>query len=425
MGNELDTNIDRKHKIFYGWWIVVSGFLFFLIAGGLTIYGFGVFFTPLEQEFGWSRARLSGAMTMMSLVGLLAPMVGKLIDKYGAKIVLVFGAAVTGGASALLALTNNVWYFYAMYIFNAVGHLGVLHLPCLSMVANWFVKRRGLAIGITVTGLGFGGTLMAPLVTSIILANGWRFAYVITGVVVCAALIPLALLVVKNRPEDKGLTPYGKTAEEARNTTETGGEQWTLSKALRSRTFWLVTTALTLGLIGPASLVVHLIPSLIDRGISAQNAAAMLGCATGVSIVGRILIGYLADRLPIRFVAIMFFFLEAVGILLLLTASSMASLWVFAVIFGLAMGGLFTLEALLIDKYFGLSAFGAIFGALWAFEGIAFAGAPLLTGRIFDVTGSYTVAYIAFIGTALGAIIIAFLVGNPAPEPPAASSQPC
>ena len=407
-----------RYGIFYGWWIVTVGFICLLLAGGLVFYAFGAFFSPLMNEFGWTRARLSGVMTMFSLVGVFAPFVGMLIDKYGARMVMAIGALVTGIAFALLSLTNSIWYFYIVYFVIAIGHLGILNLPILTAVANWFVKRRGLAIGITVTGFGLGGTLMVPLATYLISIFGWKLAYLFSGLGICAVLFPLTMLIIRHRPQEMGLSPYGKSLTETQEGTIKYDNPWTLAKAVRTRVFWLLIAALTLALVGPGSIIVHLIPALIDKGIPAQVAATVLGCVTGVSILGRVIIGYMADRMPIRYVAMLFFFLQAIGLLLLLRVDSMAIVWGFAVVFGLAMGGLFALEPLLVSTYFGVASFGAIYGGLWAFEGLGFAVGPLFTGWVFDMTGTYTLAFTSFIGTAFLAVILMFLVRLPKPHQP-------
>lgn len=402
-----------RFSIFYGWWIVAAGMICLLLAGGIGLYSFGAFFTPLINEFGWSRAQLSLAITFSCLLGLAAPLVGIWVDKYGARIVMAVGALVTGAAFALLGLTSSLWYFYAMYLILASGHFGILNIPVAKVVSAWFTQRRGLAIGITLTGFGLGGFLMLPLASYLISSLGWRMAYLLLGVLICLVLIPVSIFVIKGRPQDKGLLPDGRTPR-AEESAPAASAEWSLTGALRTPAFWLIVGALALAYLGTASVIAHVIPLFEDRGISPQLAATILALATGVSIVGRVAAGYIADMVSAKYVTVFCFLLQLVGLILLLEAGSMALIWAFVVVFGLAMGGMFALEPLLVSRYFGLASFGAIYGGLWAFVSLGFAAGPPLAGYIFDVTGSYDLAFILFIAATLLAVALILFVKPPA-----------
>ncbi|MFQ5925665.1 MAG: MFS transporter [Dehalococcoidia bacterium] len=403
-----------RFSIFYGWWIVAVGLLSLLLAGGIGIYTFGAFFTPLIDEFGWTRAQLSLAITIAGLVGLFGPMVGTWVDRYGARRVMAIGALIAGAAFALLGLTPSIWYFYVVSLLMALGLVAILNIPVATAVSNWFAERRGLAMGITLTGFGLGGLAMIPLASYLIATLGWRMAYHLLGLLICIVLIPVSIFVIRHRPEDKGLLPDGKTPEEGKPSPSVVGDEHdresTLKGALRTKAFWLIAGAMSLVFIGASSVITHVIPFLQDMGIPPQTAATILGLTAGVSILGRVAAGYIADRMPVKYVALFFFLLQIVGLLLLLGASSMALVWFFVVAFGLAIGGMFALEPLLIGEYFGLSSFGAIYGGLWVFLSIGFAGGPPLAGYIFDVTGSYDPAFILFIATTLVAMALLLLV---------------
>ena len=403
-----------RFGIFYGWWIVAAGLVCLLLAGGIGYYTFGAFFIPLIDEFGWTRAQLSLAVTIASVLGLAAPLVGTWVDKYGARVVMAVGALVTGSAFALLGLTHSLWYFYLMYLIVASGHFGILNIPVTKVVSNWFVERRGLAIGITLTGFGIGGLCMLPLASYLISSLGWRSAYHLLGAVICVVLIPLSLFTIKNHPQDKGLLPNGNISQ-AEESYPLPAAEWTLGRALRAPAYWLIIGALTLAYFGTAAVLAHAIPFFEDQGISPQMAATMLASAIGVSIPSRVAAGYIADRVSVRYIAGFSFFLQLVALVFLLEAGSMAMFWAFVAIFGVAMGGMFAMEPLLISKHFGMASFGAIYGTLWGLSAFGFAAGPPLAGHIFDISGSYNSAFILFIATTILATMLIFFIKSPQP----------
>ena len=398
-----------RFGIFYGWWIVAAGSICLLLAGGIGYYTFGAFFIPLVDEFGWTRAQLSLAVTVASVLGLAAPLIGTWVDKYGARVVMAVGALITGAAFALLGLTHSLWYFYLMYLIVASGHFGILNIPVTKVVSNWFVERRGLAIGITLTGFGIGGLCMLPLASYLISSLGWRASYHLLGAIICVVLIPLSLFIIKDHPQDKGLLPHGITSQtEERHLPPTA--EWTLGRALRAPTYWFIIGALTLAYFGTAAVLTHAIPFFEDQGISPQMAAIMLASAIGISIPARIVAGYIADRASVKYVTGFSFLLQLVALVLLLEAGSMAVLWAFVAILGLAMGGMFAMEPLLISEHFGMASFGAIYGTLWGLSALGFAAGPLLAGHIFDISGSYNSAFILFIATTILAMVLIFFI---------------
>ena len=407
-----------RSRVFYGWWIVGVGLLSLLLGGGIGFYTFGVFFTELEEVFGWTRTELSLAITICCLMGLLGPIAGILVDRYGARLVMAIGALVTGAAFALLGLTNSLWYFYLMFLMMSVGMMGVLDIPIATMISNWFTRRRGLALGLALTGYGLGGLFMAPLASYLIDAVGWRWTFHTLGLVILIVLVPLCLLVVRHRPEDLGLLPEGEQPQEEDSPTEGDAPKetgWTLSGALRTPTFWLLVLVMIFAWIGLGSIAVHTVPLLEGGGFSRQEASLIFGFLLGMSVAGRVVGGYMADRMPIRYLTIAFLLLQAVGLALMTVEGSTATVWAFALILGLSLGGLATLTPLLVVHCFGLTSLGAILGGLWAFITIGFAGGPLLAGYIFDTVGNYNPVIFGFIGAAVLAAALMLILPRPRP----------
>ena len=409
----------RIYRPFYGWWIVAVSAITLLLAGGIGYYTFGAFFTPLVGEFGWNRAQISLSMSIMGLIGLAGPLFGMWVERFGARRTMMLGALVMGLAFACLGFTSSLHYFYVMYFVVAVGQMAILHIPVLTLVSQWFEKRRGLAMGVSVAGLGLGGMIMLPLSAYLISLLGWQWTYRILGVAICLILLPLINLVVRNTPGDMGMLPDGDRRAQrdddcaARPCGNAGAQVWTLSGALRTPTFWMLVAAFTLVFTGTSSVIAHAVPFFVGQGFSNQTASTIVGSAVGVSILGRIGTGYLCDRVPVKYAAMLFFVLQAVALLVLISAGTGAAVPAFIAIFGLAMGGLFVLEPLVIREYFGLSSFASIYGGLWAFETLGWGAGPYITGYVFDKTGSYDSAFLVFLVATLVATALIMLVRSP------------
>jgi MFS family permease len=409
----------RPFRCFYGWWIVTVSAVTLLLAGGIGYYAFGAFFTPLVNEFGWSRAQISLSMSIMGLIGLAGPLFGTWVERFGARRTMVLGALIMGLSFACLGFTFTLYYFYAVYFVVAVGQMAILHIPVLTLVSRWFERRRGLAMGIAVAGLGLGGMIMLPLSAHLISVLGWRWTYGILGMAICLVLVPLITLVVRNSPRDLGMSPDGERPAELVKTDQARPDDglqiqaWNLRGALRTSTFWILVASFTMVFTGTSSIIAHAVPFFVGRGFSNQLASTIVGGTAGVSILGRIGTGYLSDRVPVKYVAALFFVLQAGGLLLLMYPGTQTSVVAFIAIFGSAMGGLFVLEPLVIREYFGADSFASIYGGLWAFETVGWGAGPYITGYIFDRLGSYDLAFMIFLVATLLAVALIMPLRRP------------
>lgn len=237
---------------------------------------------------------------------------------------------------------------------------------------------------------------------------------------ICFVLVPLITLVIKNSPHDIGMLPDGEkyiTQEEhQRMPVPASGiriQKWTLPKALQTSVFWILALGFTMVFLGTASVIAHAVPFFVGQGFGNQLASTILGSTVGVSILGRVIVGYLSDRMPVKYVAVPVFLFQVAGLLVLIFPVTPVSVPAFIAIFGLAMGGLFVLEPLAIREYFGPDSFGAIYGGLWAFETLGWAAGPYITGYIFDTTGNYNLAFIIFISTTLLAAVLIMFARHP------------
>jgi len=388
--------------------VVVATFFIQVVAFGVYS-AFGVFFKPVLAEFGWTRAMTSGAFSLSMIIsGLLGIVMGGLTDRLGPRIVLTLCGSLLGLGYLLMSQIGAVWQLYLFYgVIIGIGMSGTV-VPLLSTVAKWFLKRRSMITGIVLTSSGIGTLIAPPVVSRLISAYDWRVSYIILGSVVLVVVV-LAAQFLKRDPVQMGQIPYGESVgREQELKSETGG--FSLKEAVYASQFWVVFAMFFCTAFCTFTVMVHIIPHTTDLGISATTAANILAAIGGVNIISRVVLGSAADRIGNRQVYIIGFILMSAAFFWLVPATQIWMLYLFAVIFGLAHGGTGTLSSPLVAGLFGLSSHGLIFGVLGL--GITIGGAvgPFVAGYIFDVTGSYQLAFLvcAAIGTA--GLILAVLL---------------
>jgi MFS family permease len=396
-----------KKKIFYGWWIVLATNIICMIGYGTWLYSFGVFFKPMADEFGWTRAMTAGAYSLRSIEGGIAsPIVGWAVDKYGSRGVIVVGAIVSGLSFVLMPLIDSLLGFYLIYgIALSTGMSAMLYLPAWTVVAKWFKRRLSLAMALLAVGAGLGGLICAPASAFLIAHFGWRSAFVVLGVVIWIVAIPLAF-VVRNSPEEMGLRPDGdapidETPQEIGHTShsEPGDPdllapvEYTLGQALRSSSFWMLALAFFFFGMAHSTVTVHTVPALTDAGIPVQKAAFSIGLLTLVSIIGRLSFGFLGDYITKRYLFMVAYALTGAGLLVLMNAKTMGTVYVFIFLFGVGFGGTVPLMPAIRAEYFGRAALGKIQGFMNPVMMFAGAVGPIFAGHVFDTTGSYRISF--------------------------------
>ena len=395
-------------------WVLVIISVFILAAVGFTFYPFGVFLKPITVDLGWDRGALSGALSLcIILSGVIGILSGRLSDRFGPRPTVTFGAILCGAAFLLLSLINSLWQVYLiMGILLGVGS-AFCFVPILPVIPRWFAKRRGIAMGITMSGLGIGG-IVTPLLTQLFISTwGWRWALIILGILTIVIIVPLAQF-LKHSPQQAGLQPYGgdkNIGDEQSQSSALDG--FSFSQAIKTRGFWLYGLILICTLFSTVTVIIHIVAHATDIGISEVQAASILSTVAAVSIVGRLVVGFLSDRIGGRLILTICLSLITLALIWLLFANELWMFYIFAAILGLANGGFTTLIPIISTELFGLVSLGVIIGALGVFMTLGQAiGAPL-SGAIFDITGSYRLAFIIAIGVCAVSVIISLvLLGN-------------
>ncbi len=418
----MTDRTQARQPIFYGWIVVGALGTMLFLSAGLGFYALGVFVTPFENEFGWSRGQVSVAMTVGTIVsGLMGPAAGALLERWGARRLLTTAAMITGLAFAALGLTESLWFLYLAFGVMAVGRAGMMMVPASAITANWFNRRRGVATGVMTAGIGLGGLVMTPVVERLIDAAGWRQTFGILGFGLLAVALPLTLFVIRQRPADLGLEPDGEHApplgaDDPPRLAIAGLE---LREATRTPAFWMLTAAISLVFATQSAILLHVIPYLEGEGVRRSQAALVLGLMSGIGVLGKVGAGYATDRVQPRLVITTAFLAQVVSLALLLSVGE-AGMVPFTALFGVSMGSVVALQPLLLADYFGLRAFAAVMGVVTAFGMVISAVGPAAAGFIYDAAGSYMPAFMAFL--VIDAVAAALVLGSPRPLAGAAAT---
>lgn len=426
----------RFPRIFFGWWTVLASSIINLWGLGYHLYGISALFKPIASELGFNRTVTSVAVAINRLLGgIEGPVAGGLTDRFGPKWVVFFGVFLLGLGLILMYYINSLWAFYVAWgvIMGTGGNIALM-LPMDKAIANWFVKKRGLAQGIRWVFRGLAGVLVLPLIAWLIVTQGWRMACLIGGIVMLVVGLPLAFFFFKRyRPEYYGLLPDGARVEEeqARDTSqmidrgikyaaEVEEVEFTLRQASRTPAFWLLIVASTVHGFSTTAIVTHSIPFFTDRGIDPLRAAGILALMALVSIPSRFVGGLITDRLKkqhLRFIMGTTYLLEAVGMTAFLLNQSIAMIYVWFILRGIGTGGGLVLASLLRARYFGRKALGSIGGFSSMFLTPVGMAAPIYIGYVYDSTGSYISAFNLLAALiAVGGVITFFILP---PKPPA------
>jgi MFS family permease len=427
----LKLPIPLPSGMFYGWVIVVIAWLANLVAATMNPVVFSIFIDPMREELGLSLSGMAWAISVRMLTGgLSAPLMGRLIDNYGARWLGLFGGFLSGGILISLYFAHNIWLIYALFAISGISGLGTFGGQLLTIVpvANWFVEKRGRTTSIAATGLGVGTALGVPIALLLINTVGWRWAWVAFGLAIWVVIIPSYGFLMRRRPEDLGLLPDGDTSPvsyDPATVPEKAIEEvnWTLRQALHTPVLWFFLMALTIYMFGSSGVLFLRVPYWNELGVSSQAIAFGVAADPFTVIFAMLLFGFLAERYPVRFMAVIGGIWRAISMLpLLLGGSHAGNVFLHNVTWGVGSGAFAAAQNLIIPAYYGRTAQGAIRGISMPLMIAAGAlGAPA-AAYLVDVGVSIALIWQLSLGMMLFAGLMFFFLKPPKiPQEPATS----
>jgi len=433
-----------RQAVFYGWKIVAVSFLALFVSVGFGFYSFGPFFKALAAEFGGGRLGIGVGLAVFSLTnGLVAPFLGRALDGGSARRIMTIGTLVlVAGLLAVSRVQSLIQFYLVLGGLMALGAALIGGLTASTLVANWFIRRRGMALGIATMGISLSGVVMAPVATALIDVLGWRGAFVLYAFLTLILVLPVVRLFVVDRPEDLGLHPDGSSRddEELEEAGPGAGEGPsgvepvaalpgadvrplvrppipTWSAPLRDRNFWIIAVVVALNFCANGAVLTHIIAHANDLGFAPVKAALVLSCIAGLGVVGKVLFGWISDGVDKRAALWLASSLQFTGVSVFLFVESYPGLLTGAGIFGLGMGGLVPLWGTLIGACFGRRSFGRVMGLMSPLMlPIQTLGVPF-AGWVFDRWGSYTLAFQIFLGIYAASILVLGLLRIPRVHP--------
>ena len=414
----------------YAW--VVTGVTCLALMGVAGVRSsFGVFVQPLQHEFGWDRAAISvTAVLSMILYGALGPLAGRLADRYGPKRVLVVGILLAGAGALASSTMTRLWQFHVYYgLITSIGAGGAAMVTAAAMTSRWFAERRALVMGLAGAGVSAGQLVFLPFAAQLELSYGWRWSFAGMGLILIAVVLPVTLFLFRDDPAQMGLQPYG--ADQAR--AMTGGQaeslrETCLADAVRHRGFWLLAGSFFIcGYTSTGLIGVHLIPHAVDHGFPKMVASGAMGLMGAMNVVGTTASGYICDRYGKRGPLAAYYFLRGLSLFFLLGVRNVAELNLFAIVFGLNYISTVPATSTLTADLFGRRSVGMLFGWIFLSHQVGAALASYIGGLVYDLTGTYNLAFISAGCLGILAAGMVLLIPEPprvAPERPADQEVP-
>ena len=386
-------------KIYYGWWIVFACFFVAFYVSSIVFYGLTAFFEPMVKEFGWSYTQVSFAASLRGMeMGLFAPLIGFLVDRFGSRKLILVGMLITGLGLICLAYTNSLTMYYASFILLAFGAGGCTSVVTTTAVANWFDQNTGKALGIMSSGFGASG-LLVPFIVWLIDIYDWRVALLLLGIGMWIIGVPLSLI-IRNRPEDSIDEHTRKVSGADRDShrpPEGLSGELSFREAIKDKLFLNLNLVEVIRMMTLSAVVLHIMPYLSSLGMSRYFTGMIAAAMPLCSIMGRLSFGWLGDIYDKRYAMALSYCLMSIGMLALCYANRIwGGVYLFLLFFSPGFGGLLVLRSSIIREYYGRKSFGKMVGILMGFSSIGVIIGPTLAGWTFDTTGSYYLIWIAF-----------------------------
>lgn len=396
----LTSNFNTPSRV---WLIMLAPFLVATVSMGSYQYTHGLFVDPLGQAFGWSRTEISASLSFAAVGIITAPFLGRLLDKYGAKPVMLGAVALMGLSFVLRPLMTELWHLYAISFLQFVAINGTVMLPAGRLVGIWFKKNRGKVLGLTMMGNNFGGLVLPPVIGSLLITFSWQFAYY--GIAIMFALVWLYTL--------KFVSENKAGASKSNRDTRIRGEStqilpgMTLQEAIKTKYFYLIAIITPIGSLAFSMVLPHVIDNYTNAGISLLTAAAGLVVLSTFGMIGKVVWGAIGEKITGRNALMCSFSVTIVGVMLMYNPIAGPLFWIAVAVFGFGMGAFGPLYTMIIQDFFGLRNYGAIYGLQSLTGVISFGAGPIMGGLSYDLAGTYKPIFLAAsIGIALGVLLL-------------------
>ncbi|MGI9592111.1 MAG: MFS transporter [Myxococcota bacterium] len=385
---------------FAGWRMVRVAFLVDFIAVGFFFYSFGIFYPAIAADFGEGFSQVATGIAVCNFVGgIFGPFVGRALDRRPLKHMMIVGALVVSAGFACLSQTTELWQYYLVLgSFFAFG-LGMMGgMASSKLVANWFERERGKALGIATMGVSLSGLVMPTVATWLRDEWGWREGFLVYAIGILVIVVPVVALFVVTRPEDLGQRPDGDGEGEGAPLDPSVDRVWRTREILRSPDFWLIALPFAMVFSALSAILVHIAPYAADMGFVGYQPAAVLSVGAGAGVLGKVFFGWLVDRGDPRFAVLVSFGIQIIGLGLIMNANAYAALLAGGVVFGFGMGGVVPLQGAVSGQAFGRFSFGSVLGLMRPVQVPLHAVGIPFAAWIRDTTGSFEIAFWIFLG---------------------------
>lgn len=402
-----------KARYFYGWNMLIACFFIVFALWG-AYYAFSVFFKSMLREFNWTRAQTSAAMTISLMIGgFFAPVVGRLMDRYGARLIVAICSILAGAGYIMLSRISSLWQYYLWYGLVVGLAMSCSYAVPAATINHWFIKKRGLALGLVFSAFGVAQMGVPPLATQLLGLFGWRTSYAFIGGGVFI-LTFISALFLKGHPHEMGLSPDGEIKTAERDKIAIRG--FTFKEALRTSGYWLLIVVWLIFAIPTYIIGVHLIPYATDVKIDPMKAATIFSVIGSFNIVGRIVFGHLCDRWGNKPVVYLSFSSVFLGMLVMMGARDLWSFYLAGALYGTFYSAVDIAIIKITGDFFGNKSIGAIMGTTSLAWRIGAAGGTIIAGFIFDITQSYTNAFALSALSMLISLVVSFFLFRHKPK---------
>jgi len=426
-GGYLMAAICLGRGRFYGWIALAGAMLVYFCGCGDLFYSFGVFMPSICADLGWTRSMVAGAYSLLViLIGLAGPLVGFSVTRFGARKNIVLGNLVAVLGLLGLFWTAQPWHIFVFYgLLVGVGNAFGMFISATTIANNWFIRRRSLAMSLVIASGGIGGLVIPPLIALMISSVGWRFAWLFLALIHLILAVIIPGLIIRNRPEDMGQVPDGLVGGAVPKAGSGAVPQsrvyqtpvdWETGDAMRTLALWMIIFLGAAHMFAVNAIMAHLVLYLRDVGFSLTAAAFALGLIPGLSIIGRLGMGYLATRFEVRYLAAICLGGLMIAMLILMSITALPLIYLFCLLFGISYGALIVALPTFFGAYFGRARYAQILGWTMPITTLVGAVGGPLAGVIHDATGSYMMAFIIAVAFLVIGVVCALLARPPKPR---------